>query len=90
MVIEPTPGRVVWYQPNDLDAKMLGNSSQPLAAHIAYVHDTRTVNLMVIDKNGNSHSRTMIRLVQDGESPAVGVSFCEWMPYQIGQAKKNA
>jgi hypothetical protein len=88
-MIKPTTGRVVWYQPNEYDAKMLGNSDQPLAAMVAYVHSDHLVNLMVIDANGVTHSRTSVALVQEGESPVVGASFCEWMPYQIGQAKKS-
>lgn len=92
-MIKPTVGRVVWYQPNDADAEKLGalafGSSQPLAAHVAYVHSDIMVNLMVIDPNGNPHSRTSVRLVQAGELPLVGESFCEWMPYQVGQAKKH-
>lgn len=89
-MIEPTNGRVVWYQPNDHDAGVLGAHGQPLAAHISYVHNARMVNLMVIDPNGHPHSRTSVTLLQEGDSPMVGASFCEWMPYQIGQAKKNA
>lgn len=89
-MIEPTPGRVVWYQPNDYDRKVLNAGDQPLAAHVAYVHNSHMVNLMVIDPNGNPHSRTSVSLVQEGESPMVGASFCEWMPYQVGQAKKHA
>lgn len=87
-IIVPTIGRVVWYQPNDADAKILGDAGQPLAAHVAYVHSAVMVNLFVICPNGGFASRTSVRLVQAGESPLVGESFCEWMPYQHGQAAK--
>lgn len=89
-MIEPTTGRVVWYRPNDPDAKILGACGQPLAAHVAYVHNARLVNLMVIDPNGHPHSRTSVTLLQEDDISMVGASFCEWMPYQVGQAKKNA
>lgn len=93
-MIKPSIGRVVWYQPNDADAEALGAiafgaRSEPLAADIAHVHSDIMVNLMVIDPNGNPHSRTSVRLVQTDEMPLVGESFCEWMPYQVGQAKKH-
>jgi hypothetical protein len=83
-MIEPTVGRVVWFQPNDGDVL-----DQPLAAHVAYVHHSRSVNLMVIGHDGAPFPRLSVRLVQEGESPEVDEPFCEWMPYQLGQAKKN-
>lgn len=89
-MIEPTCGRVVWYRPNEHDAKELGSGAQPLAAHVAYVHGPRMVNLMVIDPNGNPHSRTSVTLLQEGDALMQGASYCEWMPYQVGQAKKHA
>lgn len=88
-MIEPTVGRVVWYRPNEHDGKALSAGTQPLAAHVAYVHSATMVNLMVIDSNGRPHSRTSVALVQEGESPMPGSSYCEWMPYQKGQAAKT-
>lgn len=90
-MIEPTCGRVVWYRAHDSDAIKL-DSKQPLAAMVTYVHGPRMVNLVVYDPNGVPHSRTSVTLLQaEDEVPAVlGGSYCEWMPYQVGQAKKNA
>lgn len=90
-MIKPTVGRVVWYRPNETDAITLGVGlgRQPLAAHVAYVHSDTMVNLMVIDPNGYPRSRTSVRLMQEGLPALAGESFCEWMPYQVGQAKKH-
>lgn len=91
-MIEPTPGRVVWYHPaNEHDAKALSVSpGATLAAHVAYVHNSRLVNLMVIDTNGNPHSGTSVQLLQDDDKPMAGASYCEWMPYQKGQAANHS
>jgi hypothetical protein len=83
-MIEPTVGRVVWFWPNRADASALGSDvTQPLAAHVAYVHNS--VNFMVIGPTGHPQPRLSVDLVQEGDT----ASYCEWMPYQVGQAKKN-
>lgn len=90
-MIEPTCGRVVWYRANEHDPVKL-DSKQPLAAMVTYVHGSRCVNLVVYDPNGNPHGRTSVTLVQEGDDMGslAGTSYAEWMPYQVGQAKKNA
>jgi len=85
-MIKPTVGRVVWYRPNAHDD--LYGSDQPLAAHVAYVWSDTMVNLMVIDHNGGTHPRTSVVLRHGESSPPGGQSYCEWMPYQKGQAAK--
>lgn len=88
-MIKPTVGRVVWYQPHFSDDTLrVFSNNQPLAAHVAYVHNDRLVNLMVIDPNGNPQPRTSVVLLQEGDARDVETSFCEWMPFQIGQAKR--
>ena len=86
-MIKPTVGRVVWFYPQK------GNGpdpqGQPLAAVIAHVWGDEMVNLMVIDANGVPSSETSVSLFQ-GEGPRPEARFCEWMPFQIGQAKKLA
>jgi hypothetical protein len=49
------------------------------------------VNLTVFDHNGCPHSRTSITLIQEGDDPNLigGRAWCEWMPYQKGQAAKT-
>jgi hypothetical protein len=54
-----------------------------------FFHDA-LVNLTVFDSNGVSHSRTSVPLVHAGEPKPEHGYFCEWMPYQIGQAAKAA
>lgn len=91
--IKPTIGRVVWFTPsgNSTEAGFTASDpTQKCAAIVAYVWgDGGMVNLHVIDHNGNGHSRTSVPLVQDGEPKPDGY-YCEWMPYQIGQAKAAA
>lgn len=87
--IIPTVGRVVWYYPTGYDDIAAPTNAQcPLAAIIAHVWSDSCVNLAVFDTNGVSHSRTSVLLVQEGENRPSG-GFCEWMPYQKGQAAKT-
>jgi len=53
---------------------------------VAHVFNDVLVNLSVFDSNGVSHSRTSVKLVQAGEAKPEHGYFCEWMPYQVGQA----
>lgn len=88
MIITPTVGRVVWFHPYKGDK--IDFSTQPLAALVTYVHSDTMVNLVVFDSNGNSHSRTSVYLMQsNGLAPCEGDMYCEWMPYQKGQAAKT-
>jgi hypothetical protein len=88
MVIKPTVGRVVWYWPKGSDQLINHQPDQPLAAIVCYVHSDRMVNLQVFDVNGESQSRTSVALRQEGDDEPK-FSHCQWMPYQIGQAKKH-
>lgn len=82
ITINPTVGRVVWFYD--------GSTAQPgpYAAIVAFVHDPRMVNLAVFDANGVPCWRTSVPLVQDGDERPHG-PYCEWMPYQKGQAAKT-
>lgn len=80
-MIKPTVGRVVWfYDEPDQD--------QPKAAIVAHVWSDTCVNLAVFDANGVSSSVTSVPLIQD-DNPKPGSFYCEWMPYQKGQAAKT-
>jgi hypothetical protein len=82
-MIKPTVGRVVWY--------WLGAHTpqrEPLAAMVAAVITDSIVNLSVIDAEGNQFGAKGVPLVQDGEKPPA-MAYCEWMPYQKGQAAKT-
>lgn len=84
-MIKPTIGRVVWYHP----AIGAPDSDKTLAAIVAYVHSDTCVNLAVFDANGVAFSQTSVFLYQ-GDSDRPSSSYCEWMPFQIGQAKAAA
>jgi hypothetical protein len=84
-MITPTIGRIVWYWEGDRK-----ETDQPRAAIVVYVWTDRMVNLAVFDSNGVLYNRTSVRLVQDeGERVADSVPYAEWMPFQIGQAKRH-
>lgn len=82
-MIEPTVGRVVWFY----KFARGGGHKGPLAAHVCKVHSPQMVNLMVIDESGIAFPESSVFLKQDdGETPQF--DYCEWMPYQKGQAAK--
>jgi hypothetical protein len=93
-MIKPTVGRIVWYRPSEFDRTQMtvhdqGHpSEQPLAATVAYVWSDTLVNLTVSDHNGATHQRTSVFLDQ-GEGHGGYNAWCEWMPYQKGQAAKT-
>ena len=103
-IIKPTVGRIVLYVPfvsgahdqglPDHDRNMARNGNQPLPAIVTMVHedsDTEEgdfVNLTVFDTMGVSHGRQDVRLVQDSDEVPEDGAYCEWMPYQKGQAAK--
>ena len=91
--ILPTVGRVVWFTPSRLTGDYGFthiDSRKPLAAIVTHIFHDALVNLTVFDSNGVSHSRTRVPLVHAGEPKPEHGYFCEWMPYQIGQAAKAA
>lgn len=95
-MIKPTIGRVVWFWPmysvihTDFVFYPQGNSGpQPCAALVTYVWGDSSVNLSVMDHSGRQHAITSVPLIQENEPKPDGGFFCEWMPYQIGQAKKE-
>ncbi len=80
--ITPTIGRVVWFHPE------APHGAQTWAGIVAYVHSPGMVNLAVFDANGHSVSKTSVPLIQDGDERPQSY-YCEWMPYQKGQAAKT-
>lgn len=84
-MIKPTIGRVMWYWPVKEQRQ-----EQPQACLVTWVWGDNMVNLVVFDSVGVPHSRTSVPIVQDGSPYTAGDSpYVEWMPYQIGQAKKH-
>ena len=91
-VIKPTIGRRVWYWParNCAEGGFAYNDpSQPCDAGIAYVQSDRMINVSVADQNGVVHAKTSVQLLQEGDARPEFNAFAEWMPYQVGQAKKG-
>jgi hypothetical protein len=90
--IKPTVGRVLHFFPTKqymADRHLsFGDSSQPLAAVIAYVHSDTMVNLTVWDQNGLQFDVRSVPLVQDGARSG-GTFYAAWMDYQKGQAAKT-
>ena len=101
-VIIPTVGRKVWFRPNGTTslqragtqgvaiAPLVIFDNAPLDATVVYVWNDRMVNLLVLDHYGNPFTATSVTMVQpDEDCPAVGF-YAEWMPYQQGQARRDA
>lgn len=87
-MISPTIGRVVWFYPGPgFPGSKL--SEQPMDAHVAYVWGDRMVNLMVVDHRGCPWPVASVPLRQEGDPEHTVGHWCEWMPYQVGQAKKH-
>lgn len=87
-MIKPTIGRVVWFQPAKQADQPL--RTQPYPALICYVHSDSLINVAYFNEGGTACSGTSVRLVQEGEDVPANGYFTEWMPYQVGQAKKDA
>ncbi len=84
-MIEPTVGRVVWFYPDTRH-----EDTEPQAAIISQVHSNSLINVMAIAPEGASYPVPMVPLIQEGEEVPKDEPFCTWMPYQVGQAKKDA
>lgn len=86
--MKPTVGRIVWYR-----AKLLENShpkeSPEQAAMIVKAHGERMVNLVVFGHDGAVVPMTSVTLVQEYDEAPFDHGYCEWMPYQKGQAAKT-
>lgn len=83
-MIKPTVGRVVWYNP--LPHFRMYVHDQPLAATITHVWSDNCVNLRVDREDGSTTGMTSVLLAQDRDASP---GECQWMPHQVGQAKKH-
>lgn len=89
-IISPTIGRKVWYWPvNEKDVDVF-NPAVPLDATVIYPWGDGCVNLRVTDHGGRTHFRASALLVQPGYPVPTAGSYATWMPYQVGQAAKDA
>jgi hypothetical protein len=89
-MIEPTPGRIVWFYPDVNDGRTLGPTGPvALAAIVAKVIHERCVNLTVCREDGNTFGAQNVVLLQDGFTLSdPDRAYAEWMPFQKGQAAK--
>jgi hypothetical protein len=98
----PTVGRKVWYTPSAYDKsgpggiQTVGTPPQPVDATVIAAWNDRCVNLHIVDAQGRTHTRTSVKLLQDDDAPPTDSQgntlggYAEWMPYQKGQAAKDA
>ena len=105
-IILPTVGRKVWFRLNGINelekprsgtemtpvpsSPSVVDPTQPLDATVVYVWNDRVVNLHVLDHYGNPFIATSVSLMQEGDTPPQFGFYAEWVPYQLGQAKKEA
>lgn len=96
-VIVPTIGRKIWLWLSGVDrmayekALADGNqhpSLQPLDASICYTHSDTLINVTAANGSGDVSAHTSVELIQAGVPwDANTGKHCQWMPYQVGQAK---
>lgn len=79
-MIEPTVGRIVWVHE--------GNAKEQ-AAIVADVISDRCISVHIFCSNGNLEFHENIPLLQDDDSAPDAGAYAQWMPYQIGLAKKH-
>jgi len=85
-MIKPSIGRIMWYWP-----EKVSRGDQPWPAIVSYVHGDNMVNLSVWNAEGHAQNgKTSVPVVQDGSPYTAGDSpYVEWMPFQVGQAKRH-
>jgi len=87
-MIKPTVGRVVLYKPQSTERFADDDGAQRWPAIVTNVWSDTCINVTVFDPNGTSvGGRCSVTLAQDYEEAQEG--WCEWMPYQKGQAAKT-
>lgn len=88
-MINPTVGRVVLFHPSRQFSGCSAGDGVPLPALIARVWSDTCINVGGFDANGLPFSATSVLLIQDDNPVPTGGHYCEWMPYQKGQAAKT-
>lgn len=88
-IIEPTVGRVVHFHIAGIAPPgFTTNPSNTYKADVAAVLSARLVNLLVVDSDGKPWPMQNIPLRQPEDEAPLG-NYCEWMPYQKGQAART-
>jgi len=86
-MITPTVGRIVWFRAKLQEG--LPQDTPERAAIVVGVLGDRAINVLVFDFDGHAVPMLNVLLLQDDDSPPTAVSYCQWMPYQKGQALKS-
>jgi len=81
-MIKPTVGRIVWYRGSALQ-------SEPWPAIINMTDGDSWVSLTVFPPHALPFPSSLVELVQEDRPRPSNQEYCEWMPYQKGQAKKT-
>lgn len=84
-MIKPTVGRKVWVRGRPQSV----SGDQPEDGTITYVHSDTCINVGGRNAVGEPFTITSLYLRQD-DVPAPALTWAEWMPYQKGQAAKDA
>lgn len=89
-MIVPTIGRKVYYFLRNPDGRLVSNNpALPFDVNIVYVWSDNLVNVAGFDHNGNLFARISVP-INTGPDGGGASAWCEWMPYQVGQAKAAA
>jgi hypothetical protein len=80
-MITPTVGRIVWFRP-------VGERDAHYAAIVTHVLSDTSVDLVVFGYDDAACLLGNVELVQGDTAPS-DRDYCEWMPYQKGQAAKT-
>ncbi len=85
-MIKPTIGRSLHFHAgSDADLKTFGGTG-PFAAILAGVISDQRINVGVFTNEGTVVGRTNVQLLQGLDIVSEDESYCEWMPFQLGQA----
>lgn len=95
IIVKPTIGRKVWFWPNGSHIGVPAaaqprcvDPEQAMDATVVLDHTDGTVNLLVVDHVGSIWPIRSVTLRQADQDKPSGM-YCEWMPYQTAQAKKD-
>lgn len=86
-MITPTIGRIVWFTPS-INGDPRRDVTQLLAGIVSYVWSERMVNLNVFHQEGGISSYESVPLLQDTDPLISYGYYAQWMPYQIGSARR--
>jgi hypothetical protein len=83
---QPTVGRVVYYEPTDLELQspvIARASDTPFRADVVHPNSDNTVNLLVSDHFGRTYTALSVPF---NDSASGNPGEAHWMPYQVAAA----